>query len=128
MADKKTILIVDDEPDIVSLTEKFLNLGDFETITSNNGKDALKIIEDLHNELTLILLDVMMPGISGWEVLRNIKNNEKSKNIPVILFTVKSFKEDIQKGKDLGAEGYITKPFSGKDLLAYVKKTLNKND
>ena len=70
----------------------------------------------------------MMPGISGWEVLRNIKNNDKSKNIPVILFTVKSFKEDIQKGKKLGAEGYITKPFSGKDLLAYVKKTLSKTD
>lgn len=126
MTDKMTILIVDDEPDIVSLTEKFLKLGDFETITCNNGKDALRILEDKHKEISLILLDLMMPGLSGYKVLENIKSNDKYQHILVILFTVKSFNEDIQKGKDLGADGYITKPFSGKDLLAYVKEILNK--
>jgi len=126
MTDKMTILIVDDEPDIVSLTEKFLKLGDFETITCNNGKDALRILEDKHKEISLILLDLMMPGLSGYKVLENIKSNDKYQHILVILFTVKSFNEDIQKGKDLGADGYITKPFSGKDLLAYVKDILNK--
>ncbi|MFX0175927.1 MAG: response regulator [Candidatus Hodarchaeota archaeon] len=126
MTGKRTILIVDDEPDIVSLTEKFLKLGDFETITCNNGKEALRILEDKHKDISLVLLDLMMPGLSGYKVLESIKSNDIYKHILVILFTVKSFNEDIQKGKDLGADGYITKPFSGKDLLKYVKEILNK--
>jgi len=126
MSAKKTILIVDDEPDIVNLTEKFLKLGDFDTITCNNGRDALEIIEDKHHEIALILLDVMMPGTSGYSVIKDIKENEKFKDILVVLFTVKSFNEDIQKGKKLGADGYLTKPFSGKELLKYIKEKLNK--
>ncbi len=124
MVEKKTILIVDDEPDIVNLTEKFLKLGDFDTITCNNGKDAMEIIEERHEEIGLILLDIMMPGTSGYSVLQQIKENEKFKKILVVLFTVKSFNEDIQKGKKLGADGYLTKPFSGKELLKSVKKLL----
>ena len=124
LAEKKAILIVDDEPDIVNLTERFLKLGDFETITASNGKDALEIIEERYNEIALVLLDIMMPGTSGYSVLKEIKANEKYKSIIVILFTVKSFNEDIQKGKKLGADGYITKPFSGKKLLEYVKEKL----
>ena len=113
MAEKKTILIVDDEPDIVNLTEKFLNLGKFNTITCSNGKEA-------------ILLDIMMPGKSGYSVLEEIKGNELYKDIIVILFTVKSFNEDIQKGKKLGADGYLTKPFSGKQLLKFIQDQLEK--
>ncbi len=118
------ILVVDDEPDILNLTQKFLNLGKFDTITCANAKEAMKVIEERHNEISLILLDVMMPGLSGMEVLRNVKNDDRFKNILVVLFTVKSFNEDIQKGKRLGADGYITKPFSGKDLLKYVQTML----
>ncbi len=124
MVEKKTILIVDDEPDIVNLTEKFLKLGDFDTITCNNGRDAMEIIEERHEEIALILLDIMMPGTSGYTVLSQIKENEQFKKILVVLFTVKSFNEDIQKGKKLGADGYLTKPFSGKELLKSVKKLL----
>ena len=125
MSGKKTILIVDDEPDIVNLTEKFLKLGDFNTITCNNGRDAMEIVKDKHDQIALILLDIMMPGTSGYSVLKEIKTNEKYKDIIVVLFTVKSFNEDIQKGKKLGADGYLTKPFSGKDLLKFVKEKLN---
>jgi two-component system alkaline phosphatase synthesis response regulator PhoP len=125
MTDKKTILIVDDEPDIVNLTEKFLKLGNFDTITCNNGKDAMEIVKDKYSNIALILLDIMMPGISGYSVLKEIKTNDKYKDIIVILFTVKSFNEDIQKGKKLGADGYLTKPFSGKELLRFVKEKLN---
>lgn len=124
MAEKKKILVVDDEPDIVNLTQKFLELEHYDTITCNNGKEALKIVEEKYPDIVLILLDVMMPGLSGWEVLQNLKGNDLFKDILVVLFTVKSFNEDIQKGKALGADGYITKPFSGNDLLKYVKKLL----
>lgn len=122
----ETILIVDDEPDIVNLTEKFLKLGNFNTIACNNGKEALKTLEDHYMDITLVLLDIMMPGLSGWDVLSNIKSESKYKDILVVLFTVKSFKEDLEKGQDLGADGYLTKPFSGNNLLEYVKEILRK--
>jgi len=118
------ILIVDDEPDIVNLTEKFLKIGNFNTLTCNNGKEALKIIEDSYPDISLVLLDQMMPGLSGAEVLSKIKSREEYEHIKVILFTVKSFKEDIERGKSLGADGYITKPFSGLELVEYIKNIL----
>ncbi|MBN1215740.1 MAG: response regulator [Candidatus Lokiarchaeota archaeon] len=124
MPGKETILVVDDEPDILNLTEKFLKLGHFNTITCSNGKDAVRIIEEKHGEISLILLDLMMPGMSGFEVLQVIKNSEKLNHIIVVLFTVKSFSEDIQKGKKLGADYYITKPFSGKELLKQIQEIL----
>ena len=127
MSQKNTILIVDDEPDIVNLTEKFLRLGEFDTITSNNAKEAMKMVEENYNKIALILLDIMMPGRSGYSVLEEIKNNERYKDILVVLFTVKSFNEDVQKGKNLGADDYIVKPFSGKDLLKRIKDILDKN-
>ena len=125
MAKKNTILIVDDEPDIVNLTEKFLKLGDFDTITCNNGREAMEIVKEKYNDIALILLDIMMPGTSGYTVLKEIKEDEKCNDIKVVLFTVKSFNEDIQKGIKLGADGYLPKPFSGKDLLKYVKEMLS---
>ena len=127
MPDKETILVVDDEPDILNLTKKFLELGDFNTITCSNGKEAMKIIKDRSNDIALILLDIMMPGMSGYQVLETIKTDEDLKDIVVVLFTVKSFNEDVQRGKRLGADYYITKPFSGKELLKKIKEILNKD-
>jgi len=128
MPQKNTILIVDDEPDIVTLTEKFLKLGEFDTITSNNAKEAMKMVEENYDRIALILLDIMMPGKSGYSVLEEIKNNERYKDILVVLFTVKSFNEDVQKGKKLGADDYIVKPFSGKELLKKIKEILDKKE
>ncbi|TXT66443.1 MAG: hypothetical protein BAJALOKI3v1_30102 [Promethearchaeota archaeon] len=127
MPDKETILVVDDEPDILNLTKKFLELGDFNTITCSNGKEAMKIIKEKGDDIALILLDIMMPGMSGYQVLETIKTDDELKDIVVVLFTVKSFNEDIQKGKRLGADYYITKPFSGKELLKKIKEILNKD-
>ena len=126
MIDKNSILICDDEPDIVSLVQRFLQLDNFVTFTCSNGKEALKCLEEKYEEIVLILLDIMMPGMSGFEVLRTIKSKDTYKDIKVILFTVKSFKEDIEKGNELGADGYITKPFSGNELRDYVKNILNR--
>jgi len=126
MLNKNTILICDDEPDIVSLVKKFLELDNYSTLTCSNGKEALKLLEEKSEEIILILCDIMMPGgLSGYEVLRNIKSKDSYKDIKVILFTVKSFKEDIEKGKQLGADGYVTKPFSGNELRSYIKDILN---
>lgn len=124
-ASAKTILIVDDEPDILNLTSKFLTLGNYNIITCNNGKEAIKVLEDRNEEIDLVLLDVMMPGIDGYTVLDRIKTDDEYKDIIVVLFTVKSFNEDIQKGKRYGADYYITKPFSGKELLKKVNEILH---
>jgi len=125
MTDRNSILICDDEPDIVNLVQKFLQLDNYKTLTCSNGKEALKIIEEKYDEILLVLLDLMMPALSGFEVLRTIKSKDIYNDIKVILFTVKSFKEDIEKGKELGADGYVTKPFSGNELRSYVKEILN---
>ncbi|MFO8017094.1 MAG: response regulator [Promethearchaeia archaeon] len=123
-SEKNTVLVVDDEVDILNLTQKFLKLADFNTITTSNGKEAMKILEKRYDEIALVLLDIMMPGLSGYQCLEEIKEHEKYEDIPIILFTVKSFNEDIQKGKKLGADGYLTKPFSGKELVKYIEEKL----
>ena len=125
MSAVKKILIVDDEEDITILTEKFLQLEKYETITCSNGYDALDIVEERHDEIALILLDIMLPGgKNGYEILTEIKS--KYPNILVVLFSVKNFFEDIQKGKELGADGYLVKAISGNEITAYVKEILEK--
>ena len=126
MVDKRTILICDDEPDIVNLTERFLKQGNYQTITCSNGKEAMRILEEKHEEIALILLDIMMPGMSGFSVLKDIKEDGRYKKIVVILFTVRSFQEDVQKGKEYGADGYLMKPFSGTQLLKFIQEHLDK--
>ncbi len=123
---KHTILVCDDEPDILTLTKRFLEMGGYNTLTCNNGKEAMKIVEEKYQDISLILLDIMMPGKSGYNVLEEIKTNESYKHINVVLFTVRSFNEDVQKGKRLGADYYITKPFSGNDLLRRVDEIIKK--
>jgi len=123
----KTILVVDDEVDTTRLTKKILEDADFQVIPSYNGKEALKIVEQKHKDIDLILLDIMMPAKSGFSVLEDLKKDDRFKNIPVICFTIKNFNEDIQKAKELGASGYLVKPFSGNQLIGYVKEKLNES-
>ena len=122
---KGFILIVDDEKDITLLTKRFLELEHYNIISANNGNEALKIIEERYPEIVLVLLDIMMPQISGFDVLKNIKANEKYNDILVVLFSVKNFQIDIQKAKELGADGYLPKTISGKKLLDYIKTVLD---
>jgi len=122
MSAVKKILIVDDEEDITNLTEKFLQLEKYETITCSNGYDALNIVEEKHDDIALILLDIMLPGMNGYEILTEIKS--RYPKILVVLFSVKNFFEDIQKGKELGADGYLVKAISGNEIVAYVKNIL----
>lgn len=124
MSETKKILIVDDEEDIVNLTEKFLQLENFKTLTCSNGIDALTIIEKKHEDITLVLLDIMLPGMDGYEILTEIKS--KYPNILVVLFTVKNFFKDIKKGKELGADGYLVKAISGNEIINYIKNLLER--
>ena len=126
MSAAKKILIVDDEEDITILTEKFLQLENYETITCSNGYDALDIMEEKHEDIALVLLDIMLPGMNGYKILTEIKS--KYPKILVVLFTVKNFFEDIQKGKELGADGYLVKAISGNEIITYIKNILKKRE
>ena len=118
---KKYILIVDDDENIRNLLSIYLENEGFNTIKAENAKEALEILAE--KEIELILLDIMMPKIDGLTVLENIRTVS---DIPIILLTAKSQEEDKLYGYDIGADDYITKPFSPKILVAKVKALLKR--
>lgn len=120
----KKILLVDDEVDILEFLKYNLEQEDFDVLVSTNGKDALKMI--LQNP-DLIVLDIMMPGMDGFELYQQIKSDKKSQDIPIIFLTAKSGETDEIKGLDLGANDYIQKPISPKKLIARIKSNLRKS-
>ena len=124
MANEK-ILIVDDEKDIVRIIQYHLKQENFRVIKAHSGGEALDVI-DSTGGIGLIILDIMLPGINGLEICRKLKSSEKTKNIPVIMLTVKSEEADIIKGLRTGADDYITKPFSPKILVERVKTVLKR--
>lgn len=123
---KEKILIVDDEKDIVRIIQYHLKQEGFRVIKAHSGGEALDII-DSAGDIGLIILDIMLPGINGLEICRKLKSSEKTKNIPVIMLTVKSEEADIIKGLRTGADDYITKPFSPKILVERVKTVLKRS-
>ncbi len=120
----KKILLVDDEVDILEFLKYNLEQEGFEVLVSTNGKDALKKI---FQNPDLIVLDIMMPGMDGFELYQQIKSNKSSQDIPIIFLTAKSGETDEIKGLDLGASDYIQKPISPKKLIARIKSNLRKS-
>ena len=117
---KQTILVVDDT--IANLDILLELLDNYDLIDVTNGKDALKIAQN--EDIDLILLDIMMPEMDGYEVCKRLKSNPKTKDIPIIFITAKTDEESIERAFDIGGSDYIMKPFMPKELLARVKKEL----
>ena len=121
---KAKILVVDDEEDIRELVELNLSHEGFKVLLCETGEEAL---EKAGSELPdLIILDLMLPGIDGLEVCKKLKSNMKTENIPVVMLTAKGEESDVVTGLEVGADDYITKPFSGKVLVARVRRLLRK--
>jgi len=120
----KTILIVEDREDIAELIQVHLEKDGFATLLASNGEKAIEILGKL--KVDLILLDLMLPRISGMEVLKIIKSHPKWGSIPVIIESARSDETDIVEGLELGADDYVTKPFSQKVLLARIHKILDR--
>jgi len=118
------ILLVDDEPDIVEFLKYNLELNNYEVIVGYNGLEAL---DKLTNKPDLIILDIMMPHLDGFEVYTKIREKEDFKNTPILFLTAKSGETHEIKGLELGASDYIQKPISPKKLLARVKLNLRKS-
>ncbi len=117
-----TVLVVDDEPNIVTLLETWLETIGCRVISAEDGeKGVQKATEELPD---LILMDGMMPRMSGFDACRALKSQSATRDIPVIFLTVQNEVQDVVRGLDLGAHGYMTKPFKPQELLARVRSTL----
>jgi two-component system alkaline phosphatase synthesis response regulator PhoP len=121
---KNTILIVEDEKDIVKMLEYNLKKEGFKVLSVRNGEDAIDAAKSEHPEL--IILDLMLPGIDGLEVCKTLKGDAKTASIPVIMLTAKSQESDKVVGLELGADDYVTKPFSPRELIARIKAVLRR--
>ena len=118
-----TILVVDDEQRIRKLLKDFLVKKDYEVIEAKDGEEALEIFEEKQETIDLILLDVMMPKLDGWSVLRQIRQNSK---VPIIMLTARGEEQDELFGFELGVDEYIAKPFSPKILVSRVEAILKR--
>lgn len=122
---RETILVVDDEADILEMLKYNLQKEGYAVLTARNGKGAL---EEVKRGPHLVLLDVMMPEMDGWEVCRRIKREQKTASIPVLFLTAKGSEVDEVVGLELGADDYIVKPISVRKLLARVKAVLRRHE
>jgi two-component system phosphate regulon response regulator PhoB len=121
---KENILIVDDEEDVLELVRYNLDKDGYKIETATTGEDALtKARAKLPD---LMILDLMLPGIDGLEVCKKLKSDDKTQNIPIIMLSAKGEEADIVTGLELGADDYVTKPFSPKVLVARVRRILHR--
>ena len=119
------ILIVDDEIDILELVEFNLLKQGFRTLTAQDGEQALRLARQ--EKPDAVILDLMLPGINGLDVCRILKSDAATKDVPIIMLTARGEEEDIVKGLEMGADDYVTKPFSPKVLIARLKSVLRRN-
>jgi len=120
----KEILIVDDEPDVVVPIQFLMEQQGYRVMAAERGEDALDLI--YHYKPDLVILDIMLPGIDGYEVCEIIRLDLNYRDVKIMFLTAKGREVDIAKGLALGADVYLTKPFSNDELVAKVKEILEK--
>ena len=120
-----TVLVVDDESRMRKLIRDFLVQKNYNILEAEDGEVALKVYEENKEKINLILLDVMMPKLDGWSVLRQIR--QKDKKLPIVMLTARAEEQDELFGFELGVDEYITKPFSPKILVARVEAILKRS-
>ena len=118
----KKILIADDEPNIVTALEFLLQRNGYEVHIARNGEDALKLVEA--HQPDLVLLDVMMPLRSGYDVCRRMREHEDWRHIKIVMLSAKGREAEVSKGVSLGADLYVTKPFSTSELVGKIGELL----
>jgi len=126
MVIKKKILIVDDEQELVKLITFHMTIAGYDVLCAKNGIEALESAET--EKPALIILDIMLPRLDGWEVCRRLRNNALTMQIPIIMLSALSEVNDKLKGFDLGIDDYMTKPFSPRELVVRVKRVLARSE
>lgn len=119
----KKVLIADDEPNIVAALEFLMRQNGFEVRVVRNGDEALAAVSEFRPDL--MLLDVMMPVKSGYEVVQRIRDDPDLRGVKIVMLTAKGRETEVSKGMAVGADAYVTKPFSTRDLVAQVKRMLD---
>ena len=118
------IMVVDDEPDVLYLVRKILEKEGYEVAVAYSGKDCLDTVEDVRPDL--IILDIMMPGLDGWEVARTLKNQEQTKHIPIVMLTVRVSDDSVERSFTYAnADGHLGKPISNEKMLNTIKWVLD---
>jgi DNA-binding response OmpR family regulator len=121
----KKVLIVDDEPGIIVALQFLMEQNGYATVVAFSGEEAMEAVTQHHPDL--ILLDIMLPVVDGFEVCQRVRENPDWNDIRIVLVTALGSEANVTKGLDLGADAYITKPFSNADLVAKVKELLECN-
>ncbi len=118
----RKILIVDDEPNIVMTLEYTFKRNDFEVYIARDGGEAIEILNEVVPDV--VLLDIMMPKVDGYETLKQIRENDRLETTKVVFLTAKNKASDIEKGLKLGADKYLTKPFSVKKIVSEINELI----
>jgi twitching motility two-component system response regulator PilG len=119
---KKRILIVEDEESLLKLESILLTSRGYEVVGATDGPAALDAVANRRPDL--VLLDIMLPGMDGFEVCRQIKHDQLTRHIPVIMLTAKKSREDMARGEEVGADWYITKPFKSAMVIETIQRFL----
>ncbi len=114
----KTLLVIDDNKEILENTAEILDLAGYKVVTAENGKTGIELA--LIHKPDLVICDIMMPVLDGFDVLKLLQKNERIRDTPVIFLSAKAERVDFRRGIEMGADDYITKPFSGTELLQAV--------
>jgi CheY-like chemotaxis protein len=122
-AEEKRILIADDDPVILRLIQVNLELEGYEVLTANNGQEAVDMATAEHPDL--VILDIMMPRLDGYQACEMLKSADATKEIPVIFLSAKAQQGDIEKGQSFGVAAYLTKPFDPSELIEVVEAQLD---
>ena len=121
----KKVLIVDDEPNIVLSVEFLMQREGHEVVTASDGQEAIDLLDEVRPDL--MILDVMMPRKNGFEVCEEVRAESEYSRMPILMLTAKGREAEMKKGISLGADAYITKPFSTHDLVAKVNELLSRD-
>lgn len=125
MTDKIKVMAVDDEPDIVKILKISLELANYEVLEAYSGEECLEKL-DKGPKPALVLLDIMMPGLSGYEACEKIRKDPKYNDMKVVMLTAKGQKGDAEEGLKMGADDYIIKPFDPYELIEQVKEIMER--
>ena len=123
MNDSPKILIADDEPNILLSLEFLMKKSGYEVFIARDGKEAMDIL--VNNKISLVVLDIMMPEVDGYQICKYIKGTNSLKHVKVVFISAKTKDIDVAKGLSLGADDYITKPFSTRFLMNRINELLN---
>jgi len=121
---KSTLLVVDDEPPVLKILQTRLKASGYEVLTASDGRDALEKIKA--NPPDLIVLDVLMPEVNGFQVCRTLKDDPALSGIPILMLTAKDTESDRFWGAEAGADAYMTKPYNAEELLTQIQELLSR--